>query len=436
MVRRKSGSVTGLGVAAATVAAAMVLALVAGTGGAVATGAAPAQGTSTSRLITTSHGTAVTSRFFGMHAPLLGTTFPAASVGAFDLTTNNVYWPNLETAPGVFDFARLDAMVAQAHGNAAKPLLVLGVTPSFHGAPGSVEPISGASLPDMDAWKAYVRAVVTQYTDTIEYQIWPEPNVTNNFTGTPQQMADLVAAASDIIREVAPHATVVAPAMVMRLKSERTFMAKFFAAKVNGRPIGDYVDAVGVDPYPLEKGTPEDSLRLVDQARAILAKDRVSLPVWNLEINYFVPVGGVTTASPPSDRLASSYVIRTFVLNAAANVKRVYWLGWLQYFNLGISMVRADGVTPAAPAAAYARVQGWLLGQRARGCRYDRVSRLYSCQFVKAGRTSWVYWVNSGAAKVHVPAGVHHVQTMYGVKSATRPGARLRITNAPVWAYR
>src|SRR3954452_12271571 len=321
---------------------------------AVATGAAPAQGTSTSRLITTSHGTAVTSRFFGMHAPLLGTTFPAASVGAFDLTTNNVYWPNLETAPGVFDFARLDAMVAQAHGNAAKPLLVLGVTPSFHGAPGSVEPITGASLPDMDAWKAYVRAVVTQYTDTIEYQIWPEPNVTNNFTGTPQQMADLVAAASDIIREVAPHATVVAPAMVMRLKSERTFMAKFFAAKVNGRPIGDYVDAVGVDPYPLEKGTPEDALRLVDRARAILAKDRVSLPVWNLEINYFVPVGGVTTASPPSDRLASSYVIRTFVLNSAANVKRVYWLGWLQYFKLGISLGRGGGVKPGAPGAACA----------------------------------------------------------------------------------
>ncbi len=44
--------------------------------------------------------------------------------------------------------------------------------------------------------------------------------------------------------------------------------------------------------------------------------------------------------------------------------------------------------------------------------------------------------MTSGAAPVRVPAGVHHVQTMYGVKSATHPGARLRITNAPVPAYR
>ena len=129
-------------------------------------------------------------------------------------------------------------------------------------------------------------------------------------------------------------------------------------------------------------------------------------------------------------------MIRTFVLNAAAGVKRVYWLGWLQYFNLGISMVGSDGVTPAAPAQAYARVRGWLLGQQARGCRYDRVSHLYSCRFVKAGHTSWVYWVNTGSAKVRVPAGMHHVQTMYGVRSAVRPGARLRITNAPVWVSR
>ena len=295
MVWRRSGSVLGIGV----VAAATVLTLVAGTGGAVATGAAPVDRKPTSRLITATRGPAVTPRFFGMHAPLLGTTFPAATVGAVDLTTNSVYWPDLETAPGEFDFSRLDAMVAQAKDNSAKPLLVLGVTPSFHGDPTSTGPITGASVPDMVAWKAYVRAVVTTYADDLDYQIWPEPNVTNNFTGTPQQMADLVAAASDIIREVAPRATVVAPAMVMRLKSERTFMAAFFAKKVNGLPVSRYVDAVGVDPYPLQQGTPEDALRLVDQARAILAADRVSLPVWNLEINYFVPVGGVTSPSRP-----------------------------------------------------------------------------------------------------------------------------------------
>lgn len=432
-VWRRAGSVRGFGGLASVI---VVLALAVQSGGAVAGSASAGDRRGTTRAITAARGTSVTPEFFGMHAPLLGTQFPQAPVGSVDLTTNAVYWPQLETAPGVFDFARLDDMVAQAQGQGAKPLLVLGVTPSFHSTTPGLPPAQvQASVPDMAAWQAYVRAVVTHFSDDLEYQIWPEPNVTNNFTGRPQDLAKLVAAASDIIKELAPTATVVAPAMVMRLRSERTFMAEFFATRVNHRPIGDYVDVVGVDPYPLMTGTPEDALRLVARAQAILAANHVTAPLWNLEINYFVPVGGVTPAQPPTDRLASSYVIRTYVLNAAANVKRVYWLGWLKYFNLGISMVGDDGVTPTAPALAYSRVHRWLDGQRARGCTVDRKSGVYACRLVRAGRSSWVYWVGSGSARVTAPAGVRRVQTMYGEVSRTRPGDRIRVTNAPVWVY-
>jgi polysaccharide biosynthesis protein PslG len=249
-------------------------------------------------------------------------------------------------------------------------------------------------------------------------------------------MAALVVAAAKIIHNVAPGATVVAPAMVLRLKSERDFMKEFFdPLKNGGLQLGKYVDAVGVDPYPLQAGTPEDALKLVTSAQRALANDGVTAPMWNLEINYFVPVGGVTPASPPTDRIAMSYVIRTYVLNAAANVQRVYWLGWLKYFNLGISMVGDDGVTPAAPALAYSRVRTWLIGQHARGCTYDKGSGVYACRFVRAGRSSWVYWVQSGAARVTAPAGVRRVQTMYGDVSRTRRGDRIRVTNAPVRVY-
>jgi hypothetical protein len=376
----------------------------------------------------------VTSQFFGLHAPLLGDRFPNAPVGSLDLTTNNVYWPQLETSPGHFDFSRLRGIVSQARGNGAKPLLVLGVTPSFHSkTPG--DPYVGASVPKMDAWKTYVRLVATEFRSTIDYQIWPEPNVKNNFTGTPQQMADLVAAAARIIHNVAPGATVVAPAMVLRLMSERDFMAKFFRARVDGFPIGHYVDAVGVDPYPLQDGTPEDALKLVTNAQRMLKNEGVTAPVWNLEINYFVPVGGVTPAAPPSPRLSMSYVIRTYVLNAAANVKRVYWLIWGRYFNLGISMVGGDGVTPTLAGTAFSRVHAWLLGQRARGCTQDRRTGVYACKFVKAGHATWIYWVQGGTARVPAPSGARRVQTMYGAVSHLRGGDLIHVTNAPVRVY-
>jgi hypothetical protein len=376
----------------------------------------------------------VTGQFFGMHAPMLSTAFPDAPIGALSLTTNGVYWPDIETSAGVFDFTQLDAVVTQARSHGITPVVVLGHTPAFYSTTPDVPSVL-ASVPDMAAWKTYVRTVVSRYADTIDYQIWPEPNVTNNFIGTPQQMADLVVAAAKIIHHVAPGATVVAPAMVLRLYFERAFMKAFFASRVDGVPVGHYMDAVGVDPYPMQDGTPEDSLELIDKARHILAADGVTAPVWNLEINYFVPVGGVTPAEPPTPRIQVSYVIRTYVLNAAANIKRVYWLGWLRYFNLGISMVRDDGVTPTAAGLAFSRVRTWLIGQHARGCTYDRGNDVYACRFVRDGRASWVYWVKTGAARVAAPAGVRHVQTMYGEVSPTRQGQNIRVTNAPVWVY-
>jgi polysaccharide biosynthesis protein PslG len=418
----------------ALTAIATLLALVVQAAVAVGSSAAPAQGHSTTRAITTTRGTSVTSAFFGMHAPLLNSRLPAAPAGAFDLTTNGVYWPNVEKTPGQFDFSRLDAILSQAEANHSTSLLVLGATPSFHSTDPTAAPVV-ATVPDMAAWKNYVTQVVTKYGSRFEYQIWPEPNVKNNFAGTPQQLARLVATAADIIHSVAPHATVVAPAMVLRLQFERVFMRAFFATRVGGFPISHYVDAVGIDPYPKQAGTPEDALALVAKAQHILDVDHVTAPLWTLEINYFVPVGGVTDAPPPNDRISTSYVIRTFVLSAAANVKRVYWLGWLRYFNLGISMISDDGVTPSAAGRAFARVHGWLLGQRARGCTYDRSSGVYACQFVRAGHASWAYWVQSGAARVPTPAGLRHVQTMYGEKSPTRSGQRIRVTNAPVWVY-
>ena len=69
-------------------------------------------------------------------------------------------------------------------------------------------------------------------------------------------------------------------------------MSRFWAAEVDGVPVAESVDAVALDPFPLEDGTPEDALALICQARKILAEHAVDLPVWTNEINYGVPSGG------------------------------------------------------------------------------------------------------------------------------------------------
>lgn len=435
-MRRKRGSAARSGVMVGVVATALVL--WGAPGGAVSLGAAPADLRTTVQAITPTRAPRVTARFFGMHAPALASRFPGAPVGAVDLTTNGVYWPTLEPAPGVWDFSRLDAVLAQARANAATPLLVLGGTPAFHSTSSAIP--SWPSVPRMSDWKAYVTAVVAHvsatYASAIDYQIWPEPNVLNNFTGTPQQMADLVAAAAYIIHRTSPSATVVAPAMVLRFRSERRFMREFFDAKVHGTPVGDLVDVVGVDPYPLEDGTPEDAFALTRGAQRSLEQAAVDAPVWSLEINYGVPAGGVTSAAPMPARTQASYVIRTYVLNAAGGVRRVYWLGWMRYYSLGIQMVESDGATPTAAGRAFARVHDWLIGRRPHGCTYDRASGVYACTFVKGTEVSRVYWVERGTARVQVPPGARRLQTMTGAVSRLRSGDSVRVTDTPVLVYR
>jgi polysaccharide biosynthesis protein PslG len=398
----------------------------------VSTAAALAVALTVQACVPASASGGIDSRFFGMHVRDLETSFPTAldgRVGAVDLTTNGVYWPSLEPSDNAWDFTRLDALVAQARQHGAKPLLVLGQTPSWLGS-------TPASPPDMTAWQDYVREVATQYGTTIDYEIWPEGNIKENWSGTPKQLAARVIAAARIIHQVTDgKAVVVSPAMVLRMQYQRAFMDKFFGAKVGGKRVGGFVDAIGLDPYPLVDGTPEDSITLIKQARAILHSHRVSAPLWNVEINYGVAGSHTGVNQGWSNRKQASYVVRNDVLDAAAGMKRVYWLGWFPFKEAQIQFVQSDGTTPTVAATALGVVRGWLVHQHARPCARDKKKHLYTCKLVRAGRASWVYWTTKGKTAVRAPKGSRHVATMLGDVSRTHAGKRIRVTSAPIRVY-
>ena len=380
----------------------------------------------------------VTSRYFGMHVPSLATAFPLAPVGSVNLTTDGVYWPQLETSPGVFDFGRLDGLVSQAHLNHAQPLLVLGRTPWFHSSTPSATattPNVAASVPDLAAWQAYVQAVVDQYGSGIDYEIWPEANIAENWSGTPTQLAQLVVTAAQIIHTTAPTALVVSPAMVLRKSFQPAQMKTFFARKVNGVPVGSVVNAVGIDAYPLPNGDPEDSVKIIRAAQGILAADKVTAPLWNVEINYGVLGSHRPVTQPMSGSKQASYVARTYLLNAANGVGRVYWLGWAHINEVGIQMVQSDQTTPTAAGKAFATVQRWMLGQTVSSCTRTRGTQLFTCKLTRAGRTTWVYWTTAGTATVRAPKGAGHLERLQGSVARTSTGKRFVATTSPVRVY-
>ncbi len=376
----------------------------------------------------------VTSSYFGMHAPSLVSTFPQAPVGAVNLTTNGVYWRDVEPTDGRFDFSLLTTLVDQAHAHGAQPLLILGLTPAFASTKPGASNVA-ATMPRLDQWRDYVHAVVTRYGTRVDYQIWPEADIASNWSGSLEQLATLVATAATIIHAATDDkALVVSPAMVLRLPYQQRAMRTFFAQKVGGTPVGDFVDVVGVDPYPLERGAPEDSATLIGIAHEILRADQVHAPLWNVEISYGV-AGAHAPVHPLPASEQASYVVRTFLLNAANDVRRVYWLGWAQIAELGIQLVKPDQVTPSPAGQAYAMVRSWMIGQTVRSCQRRPDTDLYACEMVRDGVTSWVYWTTEGTERVVVPSGSRYLQRILAKPTEVAAGDRIVVTTTPVRAY-
>ena len=157
-------------------------------------------------------------------------------------------------------------------------------------------------------------------------------------------------------------------------------------------------------------------------------------PVWNVEINFGV-VGGPPTTYHYSARKQAAYVVRNDVLNAAAGVKRVYWLGWFPFSQGAIQFVEADGTTPTAAASARAVVRRWLINRHVRSCAQNKKTHVWTCQLVRNGRDRWVYWATEGRRHVKAPPRSRHVQTVAGDVAWTRVGRRLTVTSSPILVY-
>lgn len=393
-----------------------------------ATAAQTTVGNPLAACATTSPAGQIPSTFWGMHVGNpTGADFPKAPIGAVNLTTSGVYWNEVETAPGRYDFSRLDEIVATARARHTQPMVLLGFTPSFH-ASNPQSPTAKATMPNEGAWRAWVTAVVERYGARLDYQVWPEPNIVSNWTGTPEQMAKLTAVAGQIIHSHAPDAVVVAPATTLRLPTQLQWMDRFWATKVAGVPVADRVDAVALDPFPMQDGTPEDALQLVCSARQVLAKHGVDLPVWTNEINYGVPSGGTLTAKPYSDTKQAAVVARTYLLHAAIGVDRVYWLGWFAYPGVAVEMVR-DGVTTPA-GRAFTRIHNWLAGGTRPRCTVD--AGIYSCLVTRGSLERRVLWRETGVSKVPAPAAARRVENLAGEDRPLTDGQMVRVSRSPV----
>lgn len=369
--------------------------------------------------------------FFGMHDgdP---TSWPSTGVGDIRLWDSGVSWREVETRPGVFDFARLDAQVAAARARGARVLLVLGQTPRFHstrpGRQGSYG-LGAASMPTRRSWITYVRKVVRRYQGRgVDYQVWNEPNVIGYWQGSARQMATLTRWTAGVVNRNDSRARVVAPAMPVRLTSQRSWLRTFYAQRVGGRKVSAYVDVVSLNLYPLATQGPEASMRLLSASRRMLSRAGVRKPIWNTEINYGLLGGG--TAKNISRAREAAFASRTLVLNATHNVQRVFWYSWDLQALANTQLTLANGTSLTRAGKAYNLTRGWLLGTRTKGCSRDRRGT-YTCTLAYREGVKRIYWNPSRTVTVRAVRSAHAAVDLSAEVRRLSGGEALRVGMAP-----
>jgi hypothetical protein len=190
-------------------------------------------------------------------------------------------------------------------------------------------------------------------------------------------------------------------------------------------------------------------MTLLAVERAILHKDGVpsKIPIWNTEVNYGLnagPLGG-TAATPIPAGLQIAYVIRTYLLNAAANVARVDWyaydMGTLSGGGtIGNTLLTDPADRPAGvltPAGrAFTRVQSWmagtLVGTRTHPpCTKDKAGT-YTCVVRYAKGMGRIYWNPTKSVRVTVVKSAKKRVDEYGHSTSVKGGKKITVNYAPV----
>jgi hypothetical protein len=343
-----------------------------------------------------------------------------------------VSWRDLETSPGVFNFGPLDYLVATARAHGAKPMLVLGQTPRFHSSHPSWSGAYGkgaATMPNLGSWKRYVATVGARYGSTVDYQVWNEPNVVGYWRGTPAQMAKLTRITNGVLHRWAPKATVVAPSFPVRLAAQRSWISRYYARKTGGHKVASYVDVVSLNLYPPKVGTPETSMTLLREMRRILAARGVHKPIWNTEINYGL-IGNGANARNISNRRQAANVTRTFVLNAANGVRRVYWYAWDLQGLGNTDLTKRNDATLTKAGVAYRVVSSWLVGTRVQACSVS--AGTYTCIARYSNGVKRIYWNPSGKTTVRAIGSATYTEGMLGSRRKLHGGERLSVGYAPI----
>ena len=367
----------------------------------------------------------VSSRYFGMHITDAAgeTPWPVVPFGTWRLWDAYVTWKDLEPSKGIWNFAKLDALVALAAQHNAEIILPFALTPQWASArpyePSAYTPGAAAEPSSIQDWIDYVQAVTTRYKGEIAYyEMWNEANSTTTWTGTPTELVLLQQAAYSVMKSNDPNAKLIS--VNLESTSGLPYMENLLRLGY-----ADSADIIGFHLY-VSPGVPEDIAPLAAKILSLLNQHEVSKPLWDTETGW---LPGCSFAS--EDQQAATAVRALLVANTSG-AARFLWYAWDNHCCVTLFMTERDDTTPTRAALAYANLEKWLVGNTLSPCTQDR--GLWSCglQFRHGGH-GLILWKPSGTASVvdNLDWAPTVVEDMYG-NDSPMTGRSLKVGEDPV----
>jgi fibronectin type 3 domain-containing protein len=308
--------------------------------------------------------------FFGQSiSEIQASHFPTVPLGGVRLWDTNTTWGQIETSSGTYSWTELDAWLGSVSSHGKDSMYTFGRVPHWISMrPSEACPYASASggcaapPADVDSgdntWKTFVTALVRHSLSSPElhityYEMWNEPDLKRNWTGTPAQLVTMAKDAYAIIHALDPSAKLVGPTASTANQYGVHFLPDYYAA--GGAPAQDIV---GLHAY-LYTGnsfstTPAAITTSISQLQKLMATYQISSkPIWFTEGNWNGDGLGSLTDAQKAAYLAQEYML----MWSTDAVARYYWYSWDS--KVGTLWTPATGLTPAG--TAYNQLADWLI---------------------------------------------------------------------------
>lgn len=313
-----------------------------------------------------------------------------------------IYWAEINPAPGVFNWARFDAILEIAHRRNIDVVLNLAYTPRWAATEKDARPAfsPGASSPpaDIRSWEDFVGAAVRRAAGKIRYwEVWNEPEDPNYYSGDIATMVRLQKRAFETIKGLDPTLMVITPSSNGTAAGYR-WQSDFLRA--GG---GKYADILGFHGY---SPNAEEQIAIIGQFKRVFAANGLAdKPIWDTE-------GGWPGNLTDPDAQAA-YLARSYLLQWSFGIDRFYWYA---YEGGGAAWGKLwdpkEGLL--LPGRAYRTVQRWLVGATVLHS-VEKHGPVWSMRLrLSDGSEAIVVWTTRNQMTYDLPPGYGRIEDLAG----------------------